>query len=147
MMPPRAFPIGFNTEEYRSLLEHKKAAIEKLCNAAREFLTCEIDATLEGMANPEPTSSLISSAPAGWPMPALPKVTADDLMEAQQRVEAIQSRVDEMQEAIDTAPIHEMAVLLKTVMIPTIQQELGSATQWRDSLQRRMEQQDSENSK
>jgi hypothetical protein len=123
-------PIWATAEEFRAVLERKKTAIQKLCTAACEYLTLEIDAALEGFEHAQVVGP-----------PTRATVKPEDLIEAQQRCEVIQSRIEELQEAIDRSPIPEMAVLLKTVMIPTIQTELEQATAYRDHLQRGLEQQ------
>ncbi len=138
MMPvgPRIMATSF--EEFRNIQQRKKTVIEKMCAALCEYLTFDVNLSLEAEEQKPTGTGDYGPVPFTGPQRHW---TADDLMEVQTHVEAIQKRIDKMQEAIDTAPIPQMVVLLETCMLPTLQHDLRTATEHRDWLQKELEKQ------
>lgn len=128
MMPPipQAFsvPVRMAADpRFVASLKRRKEIIIRLCAAAQDFLTMDIETELER---------------AAWtPLPP-PKPTLEDLARAQEQVETLESQLDAMNKLVDELP-EAMAGYFETSQLPMLESYLKDAKLRVSNIQAAME--------
>jgi hypothetical protein len=97
--------------------------------AFTNFLTVDIDASLEGIAR-NPTNQ----------KPPGPPVTVEDLAGITLECEIQEQRVQELESALERAP-EEIRAIMRAGMLPMLEYQLNAARQKRDRMQQAFDQQ------
>ncbi len=134
---PAPVGIGVDRETYLKHLHEKKLRLDALCEAAKAYLSCELDSEIEELSKPQPT-------PAEFPSPGEfmygPCPTTEELMRAGDSVQKLEEQIEKLGVMTTQGPAAEfLGPLVEGMYLPMIQQQLDQAIRYRDGLQKRME--------
>jgi len=106
-------------EQFKRFLELKRAATRALCDALYDYLTVELDVS------------------AAAPQVQQHQSTLEDLNKAQQAVEDLEAQIAATENAMAAMPDEHKP--LAGAMLPMLRSQLRSTIEWRDMVQRTIE--------
>lgn len=118
-------PSGID-ESYIEMLKARLAVNQRLADAIRDYLCFDVEQTIKRTER----------GPAG--MTAF-KPTDQMLVDAQQRVEALQNQVAGIEEQIENTELDDMRGMYKTLILPQVKQQLDTAQRELSWMQKQME--------
>ena len=124
-MSPLGVPV--TRERYKAFLLERRGALNRLCEAAKDYLCVQIDEELKAL----------DELPTSEPSEVAVDRTAQ-LVEAQAAVERLESQIATLQEAIDQAP-EPLGSYMESMGLPLLQEQLRNATHQRDWFQKALE--------
>ena len=124
--------VPVDRDRYAEHLREKKRRLDALCDAAKAYLSVEIDDEIEALATAPPPPDM-----RGLSFGPTPSI--ESLTRAVEAVQAIESQMEKL-DMIDGTPAAEyMGPLIDAMYRPMLQQQLDGAKRYRDDLQQRME--------
>ena len=122
---PYRLPVAAVTEapEYLEHLKLKRQAAESICSGLLAWLTLDIDADIKRLQEPPP---------------AIDKPSPEELMKACEEVSFIEQQMEAME--VNRRQLPEEMQALAGFALPMFEQRLRDAREYRDSLQRELEQ-------
>jgi hypothetical protein len=135
--PRVLLPNGVNAslEEYKTILERKRAAIQQICQGLEEYFTIDLDAAIEAITKP-----------TGMPLDATPyppyKPSDEEFARVCEQVETLERRMEESERAYhsmsEEGPEGAMRASL-SMQMQFLEDSLRSARSQRDFMQKQME--------
>lgn len=137
--PVRVYPLPngvmASAEEYAAILKRKRRAITRMCRAASDFLTIDIDTALDAIARPTDEPEPYALAPGAL---------LSEFNEVSTYCSELETRIGQLHEAIERAeqekdgPGPMIAASMGTVL-PMMEHQLRERQQHRAYLQKELE--------
>ena len=122
---PLAYPVRNNYEEIIEKLNKQKQLIQKLCGNLAEYLSISIDDQLHLIE-----LSKVQTYPKFY--------TPEHLIEAQDRINAIQDQIDKLEQGLEKLP-EEMQLVYNTGLKFPLEQQLNQAKEHLSQIQKDLE--------
>lgn len=135
-------PIGPATREmYREYLAEKRRRVIALCDAARDYLNSDTDHELAELEKPvEEYPDPVNFDPYG---PWTP--TVEELARASESVQNLETQIEKLESIPADGPAGEyLSPLINGMYRPMLETQLATAREYRDRIQKRMEDQAAE---
>jgi hypothetical protein len=121
MMPPSVFAFPSPDPSWIESLKRRKAIVERMCGALRDYLCLDIEESLSRAASAKPFAP-----------------TMEDLNQAQQKRESIQGQIDALKRLCDELP-DANGEFLRLSQLPMLEEQLHSAEAFLGHIQKVME--------
>jgi hypothetical protein len=127
--------ISASLEEYKLILERKRAAIQQICQGLEEYFTIDLDAAIEAITNP-------TGMPLSATLYPLYKPSDEEFARVCEQVETMERRLEESQRAYHSSGEEGPEGAMRATMgaqMQFMEDSLRSLKSQRDAMQKQME--------
>ncbi len=136
-VPAHGIGVGVSREQYTEYLREKKRRLDALCDAAKAYLSVEMDQEIEELSKPVEVPDMKSFDQYMYG----PKPTVEDLARASEVVQNLEMQMEKLGELGDGPAAEYLRPLIDAMYLPMLQHQLDNVREHRDRIQKRMEEQ------